>query len=192
MFTILSSKPQICSFDKVVMQARIWAKMGAALAARFISSLTDRVKISVGIIATNCSVFLLWNFISVWVKLINAQVKRSRNVHEVNYRQAISCVTTRLKWTFKFLSGASNRILNIFIKAAEKNAIILFICPSKFCVSIVSIFSWDLAAYHKPATRCLPLQVWFVRCKLCRVYVPTPLSARRGTHERIVFNRESH
>ena len=71
--------------------------MGAALAARFISSLTDRVKISVGIIATNCSVFLLWNFISVWVKLINAQVKRSRNVHEVNYRQAISCVTTRLK-----------------------------------------------------------------------------------------------
>ena len=33
---------------------------------------------------------------------------------------------------------------------------------------------------------------WFVRCKLCRVYVPTPLSARRGTHERIVFNRESH
>ena len=61
-------KPQICSFDIVVMQARISAKMGAALAALFISSLTDRIKTSVDIVATNCSVFLLWNFISVWIK----------------------------------------------------------------------------------------------------------------------------
>ena len=37
----------------------------------------------------------------------------------------------------------------------------------------------------------LLLQIWFVRCKLYRVYVPTPVSARRGT-QRTVFNWELH
>ena len=30
------------------------------------------------------------------------------------------------------------------VEATSENTIILFVCPSKFCISIVSSFSWDL------------------------------------------------
>ena len=38
---------------------------------------------------------------------------------------------------------------NISQKATLENAIILFVCPHKFCITIVSSFSWDLQWYQE-------------------------------------------